>query len=403
MNSGEPWRLGRCPALDGLRGVAILLVMLTHLGIPGLQGAGSAGVTMFFTLSGFLIAALLLDERSVSGQVALAAFLSRRARRLLPALVLFLATMSMLGLTTLPVAPSWRDLLGVLGGVGNLTVAMQGHDTVITQTWSLSVEEQFYVLWPLVLVVCLRLGRGSLRLLAVLAAAGVVYPLVMRLVLWDGGAGALRVYVGTDTRMDGLLVGCVAAMWMHGRRPGTDRPWVATAAVCVVVGLSVTTGAAAIVGVPTVVPWLTSAAIVALVQQSGAGWLSHRIIRAVGERSYGLFLWHYPLWAVARAVPGPLVVPAFLCVALLTFAIAHLSWHCVELPFLRGRGRPSVAVTKLSVEASDRSDVRLDACALSSGRGHGPAAEHRRGAVLPCPRGVHRHPQPVGEAGQGRR
>ena len=362
MSSGDSWSLGHRPALDGLRGVAILLVMLTHTGFSRLQGAGAAGVTMFFTLSGFLIATMLLGERATSGRVSLRRFYIRRARRLAPALLLFLAPMGLLAMTPLPVAPSWRDLLGVLTGVGNFTVAMAGHDTVVTQTWSLSVEQQFYVVWPLLMVVALWLGRGRLAVLAMVTVGAVVLSIIERLLLWDDGSGALRVYVGTDTRLDGLLVGCLAGMWVHGRTPGTNRPRVAAAALAVIVALSLTTGVGAIVVVPTVVPWLCVAAILALTQQNREGWLTHRAIRLAGERSYGLFLWHYPLWAAALALPGPAVVPGFVAAVLLAFGIAHLSWHCVEMPFMRGRSRPSGdGVLDRPVGTSERSDVRLSA------------------------------------------
>ncbi|CAN5480402.1 hypothetical protein BH10ACT10_BH10ACT10_11040 [soil metagenome] len=284
---------------------------------------------------------MLLRERDLSGRVSLPAFYARRARRLGPALLLFLGTMGLLSVTPLSVAPSGHDLVGALTGVGNYSVALKGHDTVITHTWSLSIEQQFYLLWPALLVVALWLARGRLTVLATVTAVAVAFSVLQRFLLWDGGAGALRVYVGSDTRMDALLIGCLAGLWLHGRTPGVDHPRIAVAAIGVICVLGLTTGAVALLVVPTLVPWLGVAGILALVRQEGAGWLARPAIRLVGERSYGLFLWHYPLFGVAVALPGRVVVPALVVAALLAFGMAHLSWHCVEMPFMRGRHRPS--------------------------------------------------------------
>lgn len=332
--SQEEWRLGRVPALDGLRGLAILLVMLGHSPLPGVTAAGPVGVTVFFTLSGFLITTLLLEECASTGRVALSRFYARRALRLLPALLVFLVTMTVFALTSnLPLAPSARDLVGTLFYVGNFTTGMQGHDTVITHTWSLAVEEQFYIVWPLVLIAMLR--WGGRRPLMWLAMAGSMFAVVERLLLWDGGRGVWRVYFGTDTRMDGLLIGCLAAAWMVGGAGRHNRQLLATLALVAAAALMFTTGVGEMLVVPTIVPWLTAVAILTLVQRADEGWIAHPALRLLGRRSYALYLWHFPLWGVATARGWPWVIPTFLVVTLLTAAIVHLSWRCVELPFLR--------------------------------------------------------------------
>jgi peptidoglycan/LPS O-acetylase OafA/YrhL len=325
------------------------MVLVGHAPPAGVPAAGDVGVTVFFTLSGFLITALLLRERMDTGRVALAAFYRRRVLRLLPALVVFLTAMTVFALLSgLPLAPSGSDLLGALFYVGNMTTAMQGHDTVITHTWSLAVEEQFYILWPLVMILVLR-TRDRRRMLMAVAAAGSVFAVGERLVLWDGGAGVWRVTFGADTRMDGLLVGCLAAAWLVGRSPRRNRPLVAAVALAAAAGLAFTDGVGERLVVPTVVPWLTVAAILALVQQPHPAWIAHPCLRLLGERSYAVYLWHYPLWGAAGAMTWPAVAPGFAVAVLVTAGVVHLSWTCVELPFLRRK--PLLALAPVSVSS----------------------------------------------------
>ncbi len=327
------WRLTHLPALDGLRGVAILFVMLAHTQVGAVHAAGTVGVTVFFTLSGFLITGLLLQDIDDHGRVRLGRFFARRARRLAPALLLFLAAMAVLGLVSRsPVVPDARDILGALFYVGNYTGAMAGRDTTILHTWSLAVEEQFYLVWPFVLMAMVRVSRG--RWLVPALVALVVASVVGRFVVWDGGSGILRVTYGTDLRVDALLIGCLVAV--HLRRRGPRRWWPGTAAV-VVLAL----GASALVGVvwemlvvTALVPLLTGLVLLQ-VAGGGASFLAAAPLTLLGRRSYGIYLWHYPVFALASvAPPGQRLVawPIALC---LTAAIAHLSWRCVEEPFLR--------------------------------------------------------------------
>ena len=334
------WRLGHRPQLDGLRGLAVLLVLVGHTGFATVNTAGGIGVTMFFTLSGFLITALLLEERARTGRISLRHFYLRRALRLLPALVLFLASMGVLAqLSDKETVPTAGDFLGALFYVSNYTTAMQEHDNVIVHTWSLAVEEQFYIVWPLLLVAVLSVTRGRLRVLAAIAGAASVLAVLLRHQLWDDGQGFMRIYFGTDTRMDCLLVGCLAAMFMHTRAPGRNRPVLAAAALTGVVVLSLGNGAVEFLVVPLVVPILTAIAIVAVVQAPMSGWLTSRAMRLVGQRSYGLYLWHFPLFGAAANLALPARWPALAVAALLTAGVVHLSWRCVEEPFLRLKKR----------------------------------------------------------------
>ena len=131
---------------------------------------------------------------------------------------------------------------------------MQGHDTAIVHTWSLAVEEQFYIVWPLVVIVVLARRTGRLLHLASVAIALCVVAVAARSLLWDGGNGTLRAYSGTDTRMDCLLVGSLAAMWMHGRTPGVNHPCIAAISLAAAIGLELRAGRGRVLGRPLACP-----------------------------------------------------------------------------------------------------------------------------------------------------
>lgn len=321
--------------MDVVRAVAIGLVVACHAGfLPPF--AGNVGVTMFFALSGFLITSLLLEEHDSRGRIVLLRFYVRRACRLFPALAVFLATMGVIALVSdAAVMPSGRDFIGAIAYVGNYTTAMQGRDTTIGHTWSLAIEEQFYIVWPCVLVVVLTLGRGRVRLAAAIAGIGSVVAVVLRVILWDEGRGVLRVHFGTDTRMDALLIGCLAAAWMHGRGVGRGSPLAAVALLAAVSALTLVEDLRlAVVVLPTVVAVGTSVAIIAIVQGPATGVFASRSLQLIGQRSYGIYLWHHPLISGAAAMAVPARWPALVGAALLTAAVVHLSWRCVEQPFL---------------------------------------------------------------------
>ena len=335
MTRGCAWTLGRRPGLDGMRGLAVLLVLIGHSGFHAVHTAGRVGVTVFFALSGFLITALLLQELTSTERVDLRHFYVRRALRLMPALVVFLASMILVTLLSdKSTAPSWEDYLGALYYVANYVISMRGHDNVIGHTWSLSVEEQFYIVWPVILVLVLRHGRrGRVVRLATVAVVGSLVAVTLRFALWDGGDGWRRVYYGTDTRMDGLLWGCLLAILMSHRAPGRNRRGVALACLGVIMGLSLGRGGVEHLVVPMLVPLLTVGAIWAMTQQPGSGLLTNRQLRYLGRRSYGLYLWHFPLFGAAATLPMPARWIGLLVAAALSILIAELSWRCIEEPF----------------------------------------------------------------------
>ncbi len=231
-----PARLtGRQPALDGLRAVAVIAVLLFHGGVAGARG-GFLGVDVFFVLSGYLITMLLLREQQATGRIALGAFWARRARRLLPALFFVLAAVAVYaaflvepqarlslrldGLATLGYVGNWRQL-GAEGGY----FAQGATPSPLRHTWSLSIEEQFYLVWPLVVVALLRgrrLTRSRVRRVLVVAAVAALASAVLMSVLLGGDVS--RVYYGTDTRAQSVLVGCALAALLRLRRTPAGTP-----------------------------------------------------------------------------------------------------------------------------------------------------------------------------------
>jgi len=217
---GPQARLGHRPSLDGVRGVAIACVVLNHtVGYPGM---GFTGVDLFFVLSGFLITTLLLEEHAQNGRVSLGNFYRRRALRLLPALVAFLAVFLVYAAVRGPVRGMNFDeaLFGVAAGLGYFTnIAMGFEDNAIPfelrHLWSLAIEEHFYIVWPPVLFLVLR-GRKRLAL-GVLGVA-IVLSVVQQIRLVEDGAISQRIVFGTDTRS--------AASWPSRSR---SRPRLASA------------------------------------------------------------------------------------------------------------------------------------------------------------------------------
>ncbi|MEO5951915.1 MAG: acyltransferase, partial [Chloroflexia bacterium] len=207
------FRLGYRPALDGLRGVFILFVLTVHGGVPFMQGA-ALGVDGFFALSGFLITTLLLQEWRQNGSISLKRFYIRRALRLWPALFVMLGVFGLLTLLAIRgegATATWRGILLSSLYSSNLDTVIFKDYTIglglMSHTWSLALEEQFYLLWPIVLMGLLALRlRG--KWLAVSIGALVFTAPLWRFLLLSGGRSTELFYVGMNTRADALLVGC---------------------------------------------------------------------------------------------------------------------------------------------------------------------------------------------------
>ena len=210
--------LGYRPALDGLRGIAILAVLAIHthhiFGWPLLKG-GNVGVDIFFVLSGFLITALLVQEWGETGTISLKSFYWRRALRLVPALLLLLVALYFLSdllLSTVEANETRRAMPVAFVYASDLALAFFNIRLgALQHTWSLAIEEHFYLIWPLVLVAGLKLGIGKKRLVMITLLLALASAL-QRAVLHQVGASPVRTYYGFDTRADGLLIGCAMGL-----------------------------------------------------------------------------------------------------------------------------------------------------------------------------------------------
>lgn len=345
------WRLGHRPGLDGLRGVAVLLVIAGHVEHRFTTG-GAVGVTVFFVLSGFLITALLLGEKQTTGRVSLRGFYLRRARRLLPALGLFLviigAVQAVLGIPA-------RTLVPVALYFGNWVAAAHGQVGMMKHTWSLSVEEQFYFLWPLVLLAAFH--WGGRRAVAWAALAGVAVSVAARFALWDGGDGAVRVRFGSDTNAAGLLLGCALGAWMMAQpaeRP--NRPRVALAGVLALVALSVPSSMTHYTLLaPPVAMLITVGLIWCLAQTGSGGAFAHPVLVGIGRRSYGWYLWHAPFIILASRTAN--TTASRLVGVVFAVGVAELSWRYLEQPVMRHGRRYAVSHQSQSSASVPASEV----------------------------------------------
>ncbi|GIF76098.1 acyltransferase family protein [Asanoa siamensis] len=347
------------PALDGVRAFAVLAVLLFHGGVAALPG-GFLGVDAFFVLSGFLITSLLLAERTATGRTDLVAFWGRRARRLLPALLLVLVTVVIVSRWLLPPAelPALRlDSLAAVAYVANWRMmardgdyfAATGAPSPLAHTWSLGIEEQFYLVWPLVFLAAVAIARGrrTRLVLLVICLAGAVASALASALLFTP-ADVDRDYYGTDTRAVTLLVGCGLAVLLVGRVGVAGRHVVLgalAAAGVAVTGLLWTTAEGGdgwlFRGGLTLVALATAAVIAHAVvspRSPTARVLALAPLVAVGRISYGLYLWHWPLFGWLTADRTGLAGLPLLGVRLAAvFLVATASYVLVERPVRTAR------------------------------------------------------------------
>ncbi|HMF83751.1 MAG TPA: acyltransferase family protein [Acidimicrobiia bacterium] len=347
------------PALDGVRALAVAAVLLYHGDVSWAPG-GYLGVDAFFVLSGFLITSLLLAEWRNEGRIALGAFWARRARRLLPALFLVLAGVAVYGaVIAAPVELEQlrRDGLSALAYVANWGQIFSHQSyfqsfaapSPLRHTWSLAIEEQFYLVWPLLVVGVLRWRRGSVRSLTVLTGALLAASATWMVALYQPGADPTRVYYGTDTRAQSLLMGALLATVLARMR----RPMGAAATRVLHGGAFASALALGWIWTHTSeeAGWLYRggftlcallvAIVIASVTRPTPGRLgtalSSRAVRWVGTVSYGLYLWHWPLYVlISKERTGLDGAPLLLARLMATFAVAALSFYLVERPIRRG-------------------------------------------------------------------
>ncbi|MBX3221614.1 MAG: acyltransferase [Labilithrix sp.] len=358
--------IAHVPALDGIRGLAVLAVVAFHAdaALPG----GYLGVDLFFVLSGYLITSILLREVERTGRIDLRAFWVRRARRLLPALLVLMPAIAVYARVWArpeEVRALRADAVATLGYVANWRAIYSGKSyweifaapSPLEHTWSLAIEEQFYVVWPLVVALVVVHLRRTRRTLLVVTAALAVASAALMLLLWQPDRTS-RVYMGSDTRAAGILAGVVLATVLapgEKLRSGVVRALDAAGLVAAV-GLGVAW--AKLDGQSRFLYhgglWLTELAALVLIACAVspasviARALSLRPLVFMGTISYGVYLWHWPVDVVLT--PERVHVPAIALAAIrvvVTLAVALVSYYAIERP-IRARGvffgRPLVVV-----------------------------------------------------------
>ena len=354
------------PDVEGLRAVAVGLVVAFHAGVPGF-GGGYVGVDVFFVVSGYLITWLLVDEGRRAGRVDLWRFYARRARRLVPALaVVLVATAALTAVLYAPmeqrdVARLWPLAAFYLSNVGFADWSPDYHGLGASQhpllhTWSLGVEEQFYLAWPGLVALGLWLrrrrggtGRGDGVLAVVAATTAVSFALSTALTYADAGQ-AWAFYLSPPRAWE-FGVGALAVL-VPARGPAAALGWGGLAGIAVA---SVAFGPeTAFPGLAAVLPVLATAAVLWAGARDAAAppvrLLSARPLQAVGRLSYSWYLWHWPALVFADAAFGPLPVAVRVLVALGSLGPAALSYRYVEAPlryapWLVGRPGRSLVVT----------------------------------------------------------
>jgi peptidoglycan/LPS O-acetylase OafA/YrhL len=360
------FKLGYCPALDGLRAISILLVLEHHapwhIGRMDFLPGGFIGVDIFFVLSGFLITTLLVQEWNRSQAINFRSFYLRRALRLFPPLFLLIILTGLYAFL-LPPAPGkpYVSLGGILAALfysTNWVIALNhpvaDHLGPLVITWSLAIEEQFYIFWPPLLYLALRFLRGHKRILISLTLV-IVAISILRVGLTLTGVPASRLYYGTDTRADSLLIGCLLSLmllWIGVPRGISSRRAIQVLAVSSILVLTYFeftlkhTGRALYLGGFTIISVCVGVillmifcapvkVLVMILNTAPLVW--------IGRISYGLYLWHWPVRTVVLKITPNGSLVAEVAYLSLTFLVASLSFYLLERPFLRLKKRFNAA------------------------------------------------------------
>ncbi|HUC06335.1 MAG TPA: acyltransferase [Acidimicrobiales bacterium] len=342
-------------SLDGIRAWALIFMLFYHFG-RNLPKGGFLTIDMFFVLSGFLITSLLLGEREKRGVIRFGNFYARRALRLLPCIIAVLIFVTIASLVFGQRALSHQTLTTVpftLFYVANWVQAF-GHVNqlgMLDHTWSLSLEEQFYLIWPTLLLGLLVVAKNRRRMLGVCLFFASLADMGYRAFMVHHNAGFFRVYYATDTHCDGLLMGCAIALWLASRTKPLSEKMQQLSKVAAYVGVVVLMVAlftfnpffvsTYAVSIPIAV-FATSAIIVNLVTHPARGIdlvLGSKPLVWLGKRSYGFYLWHWPFYVIVtsywkvHANRCDVTELALACIA------GTLSYKYLEEPFLRRKVR----------------------------------------------------------------
>lgn len=348
------------PHIEGLRAVAVLAVVWYHVGLPGLSG-GFSGVDIFFVISGFLITGLLLREHELTGRIDLRHFYSRRMRRILPAVLATIAvTMVVAALVVAPLQMPGiaQDGAASALSLGNMRFALESTDyfadvdpSPFRHLWSLGVEEQFYLIWPALVILALRTFRVRWSLAVAIGALSLGS---FAFALWLTDTFAPWAFYSLPSRLWELALGgllAVAAGWFT-RVPRVILPLVGWLGVALVgAGLVAIDFATPYPGSAALLPTLGAAALIVGGGHGGPvqALLTWGPVRFIGRISYSLYLWHWPILVLPALAMGESLPLAFRgALGATSVLVAFVSWRLIEEPFRRGRlwtRRPRLVLT----------------------------------------------------------
>lgn len=343
------YKTGYIPELDGLRGIAIIGVLFFHAQVPFFGGT-YIGVDIFFVLSGFLITRILINEFDRVGDISLKNFYIRRILRLGPALIALLIVFWIMSFALLSKQAALHNTIeGLLSLVyfTNWVRAFSIYPTdYLSHTWSLAIEEQFYIFWPILLLTLLRVSKRRINIVF-FASFIALLSWIIRILLLISGATINRIYYGLDTRIDGLMIGCVLGTILSSGLLREHQTKTILKALVFLAPISV--GGIIIIAVfsrmvfPSmylfgfiILEILVGFLILDIVinpQSITGNFLNNQILRRIGKISYGVYLWHHPIFRVIQSYG----FNYFFVLALgstLTFIIASISYIILEQPIL---------------------------------------------------------------------
>lgn len=343
------------PGLDGVRAVAVIAIIIYHLNPQWLSG-GFLGVDTFFVISGYLITSLLLTEYHNTGKIELMSFWLRRVKRLIPAVLFLVMGVIVLSLIFMPteIQKVRADSIAAIFYVSNWWYIMQNVDYFeqfavqpLKHLWSLAIEEQFYLVFPIVLLSLLSFIR-RLKSIRIIFLILLVISMIAMMVLYVPNENVARVYFGTDTRIQTLLMGVLLALvWppfqLKAKVNRQMRTMIDTAGV---VGLAILficfkfvseTNSILYYGGFFLISTVTLLVIASSVHPSGyfAKFLGNKVFTFIGSRSYSLYLWHYPIIVLIhhQFVQGQIPPLVYVVEILLMVLMAEFSYKFIEQPF----------------------------------------------------------------------
>ena len=368
-NNNSPKKMNYMPGLDGLRAIAVLGIIIYHLNKQWLAG-GFLGVDTFFVISGYLITSLLLIEYKKNGSIDLKKFWTRRIKRLIPAMVFVVSivTIVTLILQREEIIRVKHDAFAALFYVSNwwyiakdVNYFDQFSFEPLKHLWSLAIEEQFYLFFPLVLILLLNKIKKPKQITLIFWVISLISLLVMVL-LTHPGMNFSRVYFGTDTRLQTLLLGVILAFLWPPNRLKKDPPFAVRSLVDIVGVISLAILVCLFIYVDDQSYWIynggfylisgiTLFLIAGIVHPSGllARFMGNPVFVYLGKRSYSLYLWHFPVIIFTHRyfVAGQIPIYVYLIDLVLTVAMAEFSYRYVETPF-RKKGFKALSISNWS-------------------------------------------------------